>query len=385
MPQTEARGSSLPAQDGLRLHQVLVSHLVGGAAMVALRLAQAASRRAISCVAWVPGDGPAAEALDRQQTRRHVYDLNAMKGGVVGHVGACAQMVPALIGLTRPVVHIHDPTVFRLLRPALLAAGARTVVHLHLEHNPEELRWAFRSPPAHIIACAKYIAMRVDSILETRARTVPVSAIPNGIDLERFTPGDPAAARARLGLSTDRFVVLMLANLSPHKGQATTLRALGVLTRRGMPVECWLVGEDRSPGREYERELRVLCQHLDLGDRVRFLGFRTDAPDLLRAADVFVLPSTLEGLPLSVLEAHAAHVPVIGSTIPGIREVVEDGTTGFTVPAEDFDTYADRLQALFDNPRLRAQLTAAAAAQVARQYGWPHVEQRVFEIYRSFH
>jgi len=101
----------------------------------------------------------------------------------------------------------------------------------------------------------------------------------------------------------------------------------------------------------------------------------------LRAADAFVLPSSQEGLPLSVLEAQSAHVPVVGSDIPGIREVVEDGETGFVVPAENPVGYADRLQTLFQDRERRQQVTARAAAQVARDHQWTSFEDRIFAVF----
>ena len=152
-------------------------------------------------------------------------------------------------------------------------------------------------------------------------------------------------------------MVLMLANLAPHKGQATAIRAVQILKRRGIPVDCWLVGERRTDVGSYEAELRQLCSALGVQDIVQFLGFRRDGPDLLRAADVFLLPSTHEGLPLSVLEAQAAHVPVIGAPIPGILEVVEDGMTGFVVPAD----------------RSRRIRRPNSAALRARGYSWTDI------------
>jgi len=366
------------------LHEVLVSHLVGGAAVVAIRLAAAAPGRGLHARAWVPGTGPATEALDRERIEWRRYDLEAMRGtGRARHLAACAKMLPGLWQASRPLVHVHNPTVYGLLRPALTAARARTVAHFHIEPTSDEIAWALGSPPSHVIACARYISASIEAFLRARSMTVPVTTVPNAIDLDRFVPGDRDAARARLGLTSDCFVVLMLANLAPHKGQTTLVRAIDVLVRRGVPVEGWLVGEDRSHDRQYEKDLRALVTELGLTNAIRFLGFRKDAPDLLQASDAFVLPSTHEGLPLSVLEAQATRVPVIGSTIPGIKEVVEDGQTGFTVPADAANGYADRLQTLFSNQSLREKITAAAATRVSQEHAWTTMEERVFGIYRS--
>jgi len=365
------------------LHQILVSRHIGGAAVVAIRLANAARTRGFRCTAWVPGRGAASDALDRAGVDWHTYDFDGLRRQrAVRRLAACARMFPKLARRPRPIVHVHNPVVFGLLRPALLAVRARSVVHFHTEPSTDEIEWAARCRPSHIVACARHVAERIETVLAARSWPTPVTAVPNAVDLERFVPGDPATTRANLGMPTNRFVVLMLANLAPNKGQATTLRAVELLVRRGLDVECWLAGEDRGSG-DHEQELRALCAELRLKDRVRFLGFRWDSPLLLQAADAFLLPSTLEGLPLSVLEAQAAHVPVVASTIPGVREVVEDGRTGFLIPADDFVGYAARLEDLFRNNGLRQRITAAAAALVASKYNWEALEQRVFQIYET--
>src|SRR5437867_3827346 len=133
------------------LHQVLASRLVGGAAVVAIRLAASAQRRRTRALAWVPGRGPAAEALDQEHVAWRAYNLDAMRRGTARHLLACMQMMPALIRRQPPVVHVHNPVVYRFVRPALVAARARTVVHFHIEPSIEEIDWALRFPPDHIV------------------------------------------------------------------------------------------------------------------------------------------------------------------------------------------------------------------------------------------
>jgi glycosyltransferase involved in cell wall biosynthesis len=364
------------------IHQVLVSRLIGGAGVVAIKLAAEVRLHGRS-VAWVPGTGAASIALTGEQVPWHTYDLDAIRAGTAGQLLACAGMVPRLAHPRRPVVHVHNPVVFRLIRPALVASRARTIVHFQIEPAAEELEYSLRFPPDHVIACARYIAARIETVLASRGITVPVSAIPNFVDLHRFAPRPQDRARERLSLRTDRFVILMLANLAEHKGQIATLRAVERLAALGLPVECWLAGEDRDPKRAYERELRRLCAELKIEDRVRFLGFRSDAPDLLNAADVFLLPSRHEGLPLSLLEAQASGVPVIGSEIPGITEVLIEADNGFIVPSDDDAGLAARIRLLHDRPDVRSRIVKSALESVTRTYSWPVFRDRVFEIYRS--
>lgn len=365
------------------LHQVLVSHQIGGAAAVAIRLASAARRRQLRCVGWVPGPGPASAALTQAGIAWRTYDLAGLRESALSQLIGCGRMLPGLVRSERPVVHIHNPNVYRFLKPALIACRARTVVHFHIEPTPEQILYALRFPPDHVVACARYIASTIKSVLGPRGERLHVTAVPNFVDMDVFRPGSSGEARSRLGIAADRLVVLMLANLAPHKGQATALRAVARLKARGLPIQCWLAGEDRTPGRAYEQTLRALCSDLQLDDVVRFLGFRSDASDLLRAADVFLLPSTHEGLPLSVLEAQACGIPVVGSTIPGIAEVIEDGDTGFIVLADDAATYAERIEMLFHRPDVRARIAASAVAAIAREYTGSIFEDRMFTVYRS--
>ena len=236
------------------VHEVLASHLVGGAGIVAIRLARAARERQIPSMSWVPGRGPASDSLDREGVSWRTYDLEAMRDGTVRHLTACARMGIGLVGRPRPIVHVHNPVIYRLIRPALVAVNARVVVHFQIEPTDEEIRWTLRFPPDQIVACAQYIAAKIAATLAQSGVVVPVSALPNAIDLQRFSRG-PATkidVRRRLGLPTDRHVVLMLANLAPHKGQATAIRAVQILKRRGIPVDCWLVGEERTDVGSYE-------------------------------------------------------------------------------------------------------------------------------------
>jgi glycosyltransferase involved in cell wall biosynthesis len=270
---------------------------------------------------------------------------------------------------------------FGLIRPALSLAGARSVVHFQIEPNRSEIEWVLKAPPAHIVTCARYIANQVRGEVERQQLSTVVTAVPNAVDLDRFSSGDRAAARLATATPLDRFVILMLANLAPHKGQATAIRALEVLARRGIPAELWVAGEDRSGEKKYERHLRDLATGLNVGAQVRFLGFRPDVLQLLRASDAFVLPSTNEGLPLSILEAQACGIPVIASDIPGVREIIEDGATGFIVPADHPHGYSERLLALYRNRELAADVADAGLRRIRTEYSWETFEERMFAVY----
>jgi glycosyltransferase involved in cell wall biosynthesis len=281
------------------------------------------------------------------------------------------------------LAHVHNPGVYRLLLPALRLAGLRTVVHVQIDTNPEEFRWALRSPPDLILTCARYMISPIRAALGASGEKVRIEAVPNCVDTERFRPGDRPAAKQLVGAPADRPLALMLANLAPHKGQETAIRAVAELQGRGIALECWLAGVERGGRQEYQTRLRALAAELGVADRVRFLGQRTDAPDLLRASDFFLLPSTREGLPLSILEAQACKVPVLANPTAGMPEAVRDGETGYLIPAEDAEGYAERMFGLLRDADQYRRIAEHAFARVTREYDQTAFCERVGGLYRE--
>jgi len=175
----------------------------------------------------------------------------------------------------------------------------------------------------------------------------------------------------------------MLANLAPHKGQETAVRAVAILKSRGRHVSLWLAGIERQGNTSFTRRLEQLIQELGVADRVRLLGQRGDAPELLRAADIFLLPSTQEGLPLSVLEAQATRVPVLAAPTAGVPEVVQDGRTGFLLKASDSEGYANRIELLQDNRSLAYHLQDVAHEQVKAHHTWKAYSDKIWSLYQE--
>jgi glycosyltransferase involved in cell wall biosynthesis len=175
----------------------------------------------------------------------------------------------------------------------------------------------------------------------------------------------------------------MMANLAPHKGQETAIRAVAELRARGRDVECWLAGTERNGETTYQRLLQARVAELGVGDRVRFLGFRTDGRELIQAADFLLLPSTKEGLPLSVLEAQATKTPVLAAPTAGVPEVVAHGETGFLIAADDPQGYANAVEGLLANPGLFTHVTEQAYDRVRSKHGWPTYCDRVWQLYEE--
>jgi glycosyltransferase involved in cell wall biosynthesis len=364
-------------------HQFLVSRELGGAGLVALHLAKYLTARGRRSPAWIPGDGRARDEADRLGLMILTYDLTA--AAAPSRLRAAKgnwQVWRGLRGRGPGLVHVHSPGAYGALRPALRHSGLRQVVHVQIEEEAEGLRWALRSPPDLIITCARFLVEQVRRALPEHLRERQrIAAVPNAVDTAKFVPGDKVEAKRKVGAPAGVPLAVMLANLAPHKGHETAIRAAAVLKARGLATHFWLAGIERGGAGAYTARLHGLIREAGVADRVRLLGQRSDTPDLLRAADFFLLPSTCEGLPLSILEAQATQVPVLAAPTAGIPEVVFDGTTGFLIPADDAEGYARRVEELLANPALSHRVAEKAFLRTTREYGWSAYCRSVVELY----
>ena len=191
-----------------------------------------------------------------------------------------------------------------------------------------------------------------------------VTAVPPGRDLEPFISarkGQVAAAQIT-GVPPTARVVLTVGRLAPLKGLRYLLDAWRLVA--SMPdVYLVIVGNG-----ELESELKAYAAALGIEQRVVFAGFRSDVPSLLARADVFVLSSLWEGLPMAAVEAMAAGCPVVATAVGGTPEVVEDGVTGLLVPPQDAPALAEALVRVLTAPDISSTLATAAADRVQIRY-----------------
>jgi len=211
-----------------------------------------------------------------------------------------------------------------------------------------------------------------------------IAVIPCGVDTELFTPGDPAAARAALGLD-DRPRLLYVGRIAPIKGLETLLDGMARLRAGGRRVHLCIVGGDADePLNGHEGELRAQLGRLDLGDTVTFVGAQPQ--ERLRtwyvAADASVLPSYYESFGMVALEAMACGSPVIASRVGGLQTTVRDRVTGVLVPDHDAAALADALGRLLDDPDLRWRL-GREGVRWAAQHRWPCVAEAVCREYAA--
>lgn len=225
------------------------------------------------------------------------------------------------------------------------------------------------------------VSQSVGDFAVERIRIDPgrVVVIPNGIDLRRYQTGpDPREARAKLGLPVEGPVVGSVGTLRPVKGFDILLQAFARLAPHWPGAHLLIVGD----GPEMKK-LRALADILGLCDRVHFTGARTDVEQLLPALDVFVCPSHWEGLPLAVVEAMAAGLPVVATRVSSLTEVVAEGVTGLIVPPADPAALAHSLETLLEDPELRRRMGAAGRQRAQDHYTLERMVSQTEELYQA--
>jgi glycosyltransferase involved in cell wall biosynthesis len=173
-------------------------------------------------------------------------------------------------------------------------------------------------------------------------------------------------------------LVIAVGRLEPEKRYDLLVRAIGSLLARFPSMRCLLVGDGRC-----RAELAALADSLDIAHAVKLAGARDDVPDLLGAADTFVLSSSREGLPVSLLEAMAAGKAIVSTAVGGIPETIRDRENGLLVPPEDVGALAGAIGAIAADPSLGAALGRAARADAARDYAIERVVGRIEDLYRD--
>ena len=187
----------------------------------------------------------------------------------------------------------------------------------------------------------------------------------NGIPLNSCQANDRAQGRAAMGLASDCLVLIIVANLVSYKGHADLLDALAEI-RAALP-ENWtllVVGGDSGAG----TRLKAKTTKLGLRDYVRFVGLKRNVPELLSLSDIAILVSHEEGFSNAVLEAMAAGLPVIATSVGGNPEAVVEGSTGLLVPPKNPSALAQAILRLANDPAACQQMEAKGHARVEKHF-----------------
>ena len=375
-------GDAGPAGGTLRVMLVTTDAWLGGAEVQVATLARALMRRGHE-VLWVSLQDPAGDDHPEAPRQGIPFTHLGMRRGRPDPRGALR--FASLVRRFRPdVVHSHMVHANLLARAARLLA--RVPVQVSTAHSIwEGPRWrevAYRLTDPLCTLTTNVSQAGVDRYV--RVGATPKEKIryhPNGLDIAAYAPDGAARSRIRAELGVrDGFLWLAAGSLLPPKDYPTMLAAAARLRGRMPGFVLAVAGE--GPQRESLLETQ---QALRLDDgTVRFLGSRGDLPDLMRAADAFVMSSAYEGLPMVLLEASAAALPIVATDVGGNKEVVLSGETGLVVPSGDADALAAAMRRVMTMPAARRQAWGRTAREhVASGYGVERVVDRWLEVYRE--
>jgi glycosyltransferase involved in cell wall biosynthesis len=299
------------------VHLQVVQHLCpGGIETMALDLLRHAGRDESVFIVSLEGDH--ADAVEAWPVLRAVQDrllfMNKRPGWQPGLIARLRRWM-----LAHNVASVHTHHIGPLIYAGLAARLAGIEYRIHTEHDAwhlsERKRRLLQQAILGLVRPTLVAdALAVATSLRQHWPNLPIHTIHNGIDTERFTPGDCLSARARLALPAEVRLIGCSGRLEAVKGQDRLIDAMACL---GHDIHLAIAGAGSC-----EQALRWQVRALGLESRVHFLGRVDDMPNFYRAIDLFCLPSLHEGMPLSPLEAQACGVPALVTDVGGSSEAI---------------------------------------------------------------
>jgi glycosyltransferase involved in cell wall biosynthesis len=347
-------------------------HVGGGVEVVVSELASrlAAAGHEVLVVTLGRDDWPLTEVQHGVLIHRFPSTrLNRLTGlEITVSIRAQREMRQVLEGFAPDVVNAHH-LYFTTTPPALKAArdlGIPTVLTLHVAGMEAFGGWRGSAARLYERVVAQRLIGRSDAVMavseavaeSARAfATGPVTVIPNGVDMEVFQP------RA---LRDDRELRLVfVGRLIANKGPDVALDAFLRVEKLFPEARLTMVGDGPMRSR-----LEHVVNQKGTAGKVEFLGTRTDVAEILGDSDLFVRPSLVEGMPLTVLEAMATALPVIVCDVGGVSEIVSNDVTGFVVPPGSSGAVAEAMALLLGDEERRQRMGAAGLVRVREGYSW---------------
>lgn len=299
--------------------------------------------------------------------------------------GVSRRLAAALEERKIEVVHAHQYTPFFYAALALPLCSFRPKLILteHGRHYPDRVSPLRRAVNRLVLdrlanavtACCRFSAeglTRTDGFAGAR-----IEIVENGIEVDAYEPAsNKTLAKEDVGLDPSRKYIVHVARHHPVKDQPTLLRGFALAAPNLPDVDLLMVG-----GGPLRGELENLAIELRIVDRVKFLGIRSDIPDLMRAADVFALTSLSEAASLTLLEAMASGLPVVVTEVGGNPEIVRREREGLLFPRGDAAGCAAAFRRLFEEPALAERLGGAGRARAQERYQLSRTVEQYYRLY----
>ena len=370
-----------PSSPVKRVLHVIDSLHLGGAQEVVLNLATCGSKRFHHEVATMHGHGIYWDRLREAGVKVHSLSPHKL-------LPLYLATLPALLLAKRPdILHCHLIPSNIIAKPLGALLGVPLILNHDHTNDPQRvdnklllaIDKTTNQCAHHIIAVAA--ACRDFLIDHESIPPEKITLVPNAIDLRRFSPGnaDRAQSRKSFGVPLDAKVIAGVGRLNPQKNFSLFLDIAAALAPRFPELRFLLAGEGPE-----ESMLREKVGVLGLTDRIFFAGYVADTRQVYAAADILLMPSRFEGLPMTLLEAMAMGLPVVASKLDGIAEVIEDGREGFLIEPTDTQGFVDRCAALLENPAKSSELATNARTKIEARFSVERMTSAVEAIYDQF-
>jgi len=309
---------------------------------------------------------PIKDAIAFHKLYRHIrkgrYDIvhtHASKAGILGRWAAWWARVPV-------IVHSSHSHVF-------YGYFNKLVTHIFVRMEKMAASISDRLQELTAIGVREHLEKGVGS--ENKFKVIY-----SGQDLNPFLhfSGDRAAQRRALNIKDDELLISCVARLAPVKGHKYLLDAFAKVVDSFPQAHLLLVGSG-----ELEQDLKNQCDNLGLQKKIHFTGLRQDTAELLSASDLFVLPSLNEGMGRALVEASAMSLPVIGTRVGGVPEVISEGETGLLANPADVKSLASAMEKLLGSETLRKKMGKAGRSYVNPKFSIGSMIQSIEEDYEQ--
>lgn len=283
-------------------------------------------------------------------------------------------------------VHLFDPSIVGLLAGVIAGTKYRVMTrHYSDYHTRINKNWHVRLDKmcnrlSHkIIGVSEHTSDHIAEVENTPREKV--ITIYNGIDFDRVKPSDDDF-RTRIRREFDaenKFLILTTGRLHPEKGYPYLFKAVAKLREKVKKPFVWIIAGKGI----FENEFRQQVTDLGCNDVIKFIGFRKDIPDLMSAADVFVLPSVAEAFGVVFAEAIYLGTPIVATKIGGIPEIVTDGVDGILIPPADSEALANTLADLLNQPEKLKSLANKGREKVIGKFEFEDMTRNYEAVYED--
>jgi glycosyltransferase involved in cell wall biosynthesis len=224
----------------------------------------------------------------------------------------------------------------------------------------------------------RYFCLEVEGMSPNKVLTIPNGVDLSAFDKQQWTLQELERLRNSLGISPGITILTTVGRLHPQKGHTYLIQAIAEIKKVRDDFVCLFAGDG-----ELRAQISQQIYQQGVEKHVRLLGVREDVPQLLAISDMFVLPSLHEGMPMALLEAMAAQLPVIATAVDGTNELVVDGETGLLVPPADPTALSQAILTLLNDPDRRHQMGQKGYERVREHFSEQVMCQRYEEVIQA--